>query len=51
MSEKQSKTLQSILDLDVDVLDLDESEVVSTTAASSGSSSCGSLCGSSSCCA
>lgn len=50
MSKDQKKTLEEILDLNVDVLDLDESEVASTTAVSSGSSPC-SLCGSSSCCA
>lgn len=31
MSKDQKKTLEEILDLNVDVLDLDESEVASTT--------------------
>lgn len=50
MSNTQKESLKSMLDLNVDVLDLDETEVASVTTASSGSSSC-SICGSSSCCA
>lgn len=55
MKFENDESLKEFNDLDLDILDIDESEIVSTTVASSGSSggsSCSSsCCGSSSCCA
>lgn len=51
MSSKQMNALKELEDLDISILDFDESEIVSSAAASSGSDSSCSTCGSSSCCA
>lgn len=50
--QDQLNAINALKDLDVSVLSLDESDLVSAAAASSGSGSSGiSTCGSSSCCA
>ena len=53
LDKEQAAALEEISQLDLSILELDESDLVSSAAASSGSSSCKvtSTCGSSSCCA
>ena len=53
LDNKQQQVLEEISQWDLSILDLDETDLVSSAAASSGSSSCKvcSTCGPSSCCA